>query len=155
MDIEVPVIAAVNGPASVHAELAVLCDIVVASDDTYFQDSPHFRFGTVPGDGVHVIWPLLLGPNRGRYFLLTAQKLAADEALALGVVSEVVPRSELLERAWQLARQLCRQPDVTLRYTRIALAEHLRRAIRDGVSHGLALEGLAAFETWPDDPRPT
>jgi enoyl-CoA hydratase/carnithine racemase len=101
---------------------------------------------------VHVIWPLLLGPNRGRYFLLTAQKLAADEALALGVVSEVVRRSELLERAWQLARQLCRQPDVTLRYTRIALAEHLRRTIRDGVSHGLALEGLAAFETWPDDP---
>ena len=149
MDIEVPVIAAVNGPATVHAELAVLSDIVLASDDTYFQDSPHFRFGTVPGDGVHVIWPLLLGPNRGRYFLLTAQKLSAAEALGLGVVSEVHPRTELPARAWELARQLCRQHDVTLRYTRIAITEQLRRAVREGLSHVLALEGLAAHQTWP------
>ena len=149
MDIEVPVIAAVNGPATVHAELAVLCDIVLASEDAYFQDSPHFRFGTVPGDGVHVIWPLLLGPNRGRYFLLTAQKISAPEALRLGVVSEVVPGPDLSARAWELARQLGRQHDVTLRYTRIAMTEHLRRAVREGVSHGLALEGLAAAETWP------
>ena len=149
MDMEMPVISAVNGPATVHAELAVLADIVIASEDAYFQDSPHFRFGTVPGDGVHVIWPLLLGPNRGRYFLLTAQKLSAREALGLGVVSEVVPAADLSGRAWELAHLLCRQHDVTLRYSRVAMTEQLRRAMREGVSHGLALEGLAAFETWP------
>jgi enoyl-CoA hydratase/carnithine racemase len=81
LDIEVPMIAAVNGPALIHAELAVLCDIVIASENAAFQDAPHFPNGIVPGDGVHVVWPLVLGPNRGRYFLLTGQKLSAREAL--------------------------------------------------------------------------
>ncbi|MGE0306963.1 MAG: enoyl-CoA hydratase/isomerase family protein [Acidimicrobiia bacterium] len=66
LDIEVPVIGAVNGSARVHAELAVLSDITLASEETVFQDAPHFRLGTVPGDGVHVVWQSLLGPNRGR-----------------------------------------------------------------------------------------
>ena len=98
LDIEVPVVAAINGPASVHAELALLSDIVIASDDSYLQDAPHFRYGTVPGDGVQAIWPLLLGPNRGRFFLLTGQRISAIEAQQLGVVAEVHPRSELLDR---------------------------------------------------------
>jgi enoyl-CoA hydratase/carnithine racemase len=68
LNIEVPRIAAVNGPALIHAELAVLCDIVIASSPAAFQDAPHFPNGVVPGDGVHVVWPLVLGPNRGRYF---------------------------------------------------------------------------------------
>ena len=71
-----PVIAAVNGFALGGGnELALLCDIVIASDSATFQDSAHFPNGTAPGDGVHVIWPLLLGANRGRYFLLTGQTL--------------------------------------------------------------------------------
>jgi hypothetical protein len=53
LNIEVPMIAAVNGPAHRHAELAVLCDIVLAADHTTFQDSAHFPNGTVPGDGAH------------------------------------------------------------------------------------------------------
>ena len=50
-------IAAVNGPALIHAELAVLCDIVLAAETAEFQDAPHFPMGLVPGDGVHVVWP--------------------------------------------------------------------------------------------------
>jgi enoyl-CoA hydratase/carnithine racemase len=149
LDIEVPVVAAVNGPASVHAELALLSDIVIASDTSYFQDAPHFRYGTVPGDGVQVVWPLLLGPNRGRFFLLSGQRIPAEEAKALGIVAEVVPRGEEVERALHWAHQLARQPDVTLRYTRAALTQTLKRALLDQVPFGLALEGLAAHETWP------
>ncbi|MCU1460448.1 MAG: enoyl-CoA hydratase [Acidimicrobiales bacterium] len=149
LDIEVPVIAAVNGRASVHAELAVLADIVLAADDAWFADAPHFRFGTVPGDGVHQVWPLLLGPNRGRYFLLTGQRLSAAEAHALGVVAEVLPRDQLSDRAWELAAQLGQQPDTTLRYTRVALTEHLRNQLLGQLSHGLALEGLGAHAAWP------
>jgi enoyl-CoA hydratase/carnithine racemase len=151
LDIEVPVIAAVNGAATVHAELAVLSDIVLAADDAYFRDAPHFRYGTVPSDGVHVVWPLLLGINRGRYFLLTGQKINADEALALGVVNEVLPRGELLERARTLARELARQPDPTLRYTRVAFTQQLKRLMLDDVGYGLALEGLAAYASWPTE----
>jgi enoyl-CoA hydratase/carnithine racemase len=149
LDIEVPIVAAVNGPATVHAELAVLSDIVIASDTASFQDAPHFRYGTVPSDGVHVVWPLLLGINRGRYFLLTGQRLSAAEALDLGVVSEVVPAGELLDRARALAQELARQPDTTLRYTRVAFTQQLKRLVLDNVGYGLALEGLAAYASWP------
>ncbi|MEO5838271.1 MAG: enoyl-CoA hydratase/isomerase family protein [Acidimicrobiales bacterium] len=150
LDIEVPVIAAINGPATVHAELGLLADIVLASETTTFRDAPHFRYGTVPGDGVHIVWPLLLGPNRGRYFLLTGQRLSATEALDLGVVSEVLPPGEILDRAWALARDLARQPDMALRYARLSLTQSIKRMMNDGLGFGLALEGLGAYQSWPE-----
>ena len=149
VNIEVPVIGAVNGPATVHAELAILSDIVLAAEHTYFSDAPHFRYGTVPGDGVHVVWPLLLGLNRGRYFLLTGQRISAKEAQSLGVVSEVLPADELMARAWELARDLARQPRTTLRYTREALTAPLKRMLLESIPYGLALEGLGAHASWP------
>jgi enoyl-CoA hydratase/carnithine racemase len=150
LDIEVPVIAAVNGPATIHAELAVLSDIVLASDTAVFQDAPHFSAGLVPGDGVHVVWPLVLGVNRGRYFLLTGQKLSAQEALQLGVVSEVLPKDQLLPRAWDLARQLLKQPPLTRRYARVVMTQQLKKLMLDNLGYGLALEGLGAVEYRPD-----
>ena len=56
--VEVPVISAVNGPCNIHSEVPLLGDIVLASEDAYFQDLAHFPRGMVPGDGQHVIWPL-------------------------------------------------------------------------------------------------
>ncbi|WP_022978483.1 enoyl-CoA hydratase/isomerase family protein [Nevskia ramosa] len=150
LDIEVPMIAAVNGPVTVHSELAVLCDIVLAADSTYFQDAPHFPGGLVPGDGVQVIWPLLLGPNRGRYFLLTGQKIAAEEARALGVVGEVLPTQELMPRAQALAVDLAGRNPILLRNTRHVLTRPLKRALADDLHGGLALEALASLSgaTW-------
>jgi enoyl-CoA hydratase/carnithine racemase len=139
----VPMIAAVNGPAFIHAELAVLCDIVLASENAEFQDAPHFPMGIVPGDGVHLVWPMLLGPNRGRYFLLTGQKLSAREALNLGVVSEVLPRPDLMPRAWQLARDICARPVMVQRYARAAMTQMLKQTMLDGLGYGIALESLA------------
>ena len=146
LEIEVPIIGAVNGPALIHAEIPVLSDIVLASENATFQDAPHFPRGVVPGDGVHVVWPLLLGQNRGRYFLLTGQTLSAQEAHELGVVAEVLPRENLLPRAWQLAEQLIQQPDLTLRYSRVALTLQLKRQMQDMLGYGLAIEGLAAVD---------
>ena len=92
LDIEVPMISAINGPAWRHSEIPLLCDIVLAADDVQFQDSAHFPNGMVPGDGMHIIYPLLMGWNRGRYFLLTGQVLDAPKALELGLVAELLPR---------------------------------------------------------------
>jgi len=152
LDIPIPIISAVNGPARIHAELAVLADIVLAAESAVFQDAAHFVGGAIPGDGVHVVWPLLLGPNRGRVFLLTGAELAAREAHALGVVAEVLTAEQLLGRAWELARQLSRASDLTLHYSRVLLTEPLRRALAADLGYGLALEGLAAINTAPGRP---
>ena len=143
--IEVPMIAAVNGPVSVHSELAVLCDVVVAADHTYFQDAPHFPGGLVPGDSMQIVWPLLLGPNRGRYFLLTGQKIHAEEARTLGIVGEVLPADQVLARAHAIAADLAQLNPILLRNTRHALVRPIRRAVAHDLHAGLALEALASM----------
>jgi enoyl-CoA hydratase/carnithine racemase len=145
LSIEVPMIAAINGPATWHAELAVLCDIVLAAEHAHLQDRPHFP-RAVPADGVHTVWPALLGPNRGRYFLLTSEKLDAMEAKRLGVVHEVLPAGDLQGRAWTLARQLAATKPLVLKYSRLALTQQLKRSVLDDLPYGLLLEGLAALD---------
>ena len=147
LDIEVPMISAINGPALRHSEIPLLCDIVLASDTALFQDSGHFMSGLVPGDGMHIVYPMLLGMNRGRYFLLTGQAIAADEAKQLGLVNEVMPQSELVGRAWVLAEQLAQQSDLVLRYTRVATTQYIKRLMQDILGYGLALEGLGSADT--------
>ena len=146
LDIEVPMISAINGPALRHSELPLLCDIVLAAEETTFQDSGHFINGLIPGDGMHIIYPLLMGLNRGRYFLLTGQTLDARQALELGLVSEVLPRGDLLPRAWALAEQLAQQSPLVLRYTRVLLTQHVKRLMQDLLGYGLALEGLGSAD---------
>jgi enoyl-CoA hydratase/carnithine racemase len=143
LEIEVPVIGAVNGPATIHAELALLSDITLASETAAFQDAAHLPARAVPGDGVHIVWQELLGSNRGRYFLLTGQKLSAREALALGVVNEVLAPDRLMPRARELAAQLAALPTLTLRYTRVAFTQRWKRLMHENLGYGLALEGLS------------
>ncbi|WP_011579828.1 MULTISPECIES: enoyl-CoA hydratase/isomerase family protein [Chelativorans] len=146
LNIEVPVISAINGPAVRHAEIPLLSDIVLASDTTYFMDSAHYQGGMVPGDGVHIIFPLLMGANRARYYLLTGQKIPADEAKAVGLVNEVLPANEVLPRAWELARQLMKQPRLVRRYSRVVLTQDLKERMQGLLGYGLALEGLARIK---------
>ncbi|MCX7864075.1 MAG: enoyl-CoA hydratase/isomerase family protein [Novosphingobium sp.] len=141
--IPVPMIAAVNGPALIHAELAVLCDIVLAAPHAEFADLAHVPGGAVPGDGVHVVWPMLLGPNRGRYFLLMGERIGAEEARRIGIVGEVVAADRLLARAREIAAELAARPTVLLRHTRTILIRDLRRRMLDELPSGLAHEGLA------------
>lgn len=149
LDIEVPMISAINGPALRHCEIPLLCDIVLAAEHVEFQDSAHFPSGLVPGDGMHIVMPLLLGPNRGRYFLLTGQIIPARQAQELGLVAEVLPKDKLLPRAWELAEQLLKQPPLTLRYARVAITQDIKRRLLDLLGYGLALEGLGALDKEP------
>jgi enoyl-CoA hydratase/carnithine racemase len=143
LDIPVPVIAAVNGPCVFHSELAIAADIVLAAPAAVFQDVPHFASGIVPGDGIAQIWQHVIGPNRGRHFLLTGRRLTAEAAFRLGVVNEILPVSELLDRAWTLAGELTRRSTLTLRYTKLLLVAELRRLMREHLCDGLAREGAA------------
>jgi enoyl-CoA hydratase/carnithine racemase len=143
--IEAPIIAAVNGPATVHAELALLSDLVIASDDAVFQDSPHLPAGIVPGDGVVAIWSMLLGPNRGRAFLLTGEKISAADAKAAGLIAEMHPREQLVERARELAARLAKRPALVTRHTRILFTRQFLSVLERDLGYGLALEALAVL----------
>src|ERR1700758_3337619 len=146
LDIEAPMIAAVNGPVRLHSEYILLCDIVLATPSTVFQDKPHFEFGIVPGDGVHLLWQEAIGTIRGRYFILTRQELDARTAKEWGAVNEIVAADKLLPRAREIAEGLAKLPPLTARYTRMALTQKLRRIIDEGVTLGLALEGISAAD---------
>jgi enoyl-CoA hydratase/carnithine racemase len=145
--IEVPIIAAVNGPARRHADLALMCDIVLASDDATFEDTAHFHNGSiVPGDGINVVYTMLMGLNRARYLMLTGQVLGAKEAKEMGLVAEVMPRAKLMPRAWELAHQLARKSDMLLRYTRSVLTLPLKKQIDESLAYSLSMEALSTLD---------
>jgi enoyl-CoA hydratase/carnithine racemase len=146
LDIEVPLIAAVNGPMRLHSEYILLADIVLATPATVFQDKPHFELGIVSGDGVHLLWQEAIGMIRGRYFIMTRQELDAKTAKEWGAVNEIVSADKLLPRAREIAEGLAKLPPLATSYTRMAMTQKLRRIIDEGVGLGLALEGISAAD---------
>src|SRR3974390_2866285 len=100
-DLEIPTIGVLNGPGF-HTEICLMCDITICSEDAIIFDL-HYDIGSVPGDGIHSCFLELLGVKRGAYALLTGQAINAQKALEYGLVNEVVPRNQLIERAWKIA----------------------------------------------------
>lgn len=149
LSIEVPIIAAVNGPVNMHTEIPLMSDIVICSDNAWFQDGPHYRRGVVPGDGQHIIWDMLLGPVRARYLLLTGQAINAEKALEWGVVNEVLAPDQLVERAYELARHIALRSPMANHYSRRLFTQNLKRAVLNELSHGIGLEVLAQREFYP------
>ena len=92
------------------------------------------------------MWQEAIGTIRGRYFILTRQELDAQTAKEWGAVNEIVAGDKLLPRAREIAEGLAKLPSLTTKYTRIALTQKLRRIIDEGVTLGLALEGISAAE---------
>jgi enoyl-CoA hydratase/carnithine racemase len=147
LDIEVPMIGVVNGPAMRHSELPLMCDIVLASEDASFEDTAHFQLASqVPGDGLNIVYTMLLGLNRARYFMLMGQIIPAKEAKELGLVAEVLPRKRLMARAWEIAEMLAEKNDLLLRYTRVSLTQPLKNVMEQDVMYHLALESLAKLD---------
>jgi enoyl-CoA hydratase/carnithine racemase len=139
-----PIVAAVNGPATVHSEYALLADIVIASETTVFGDFPHLTFGIVPGDGVHVIWEEALGLNRARHLILTQGQFTAAEALHWGAIAEVLPQEKVQARALKIAEGLASRPQLLNRYLATTIRQRLSRRMAEGTVLGMALEGITA-----------
>jgi enoyl-CoA hydratase/carnithine racemase len=151
LEIEQPMIAALNGPVSIHAEIPLLCDIVLAAEHTIVADAVHFEFGLVPGDGVQTVFPLLMGLNRARYFMLTGQQLDAKTCLDWGLFNEVLPREQVLPRAYELARKILQSPPMTVRLFRPVLLQQVKHLMLESVTHGLLAEGMAWGSHWPQN----
>jgi enoyl-CoA hydratase/carnithine racemase len=144
VDLEIPIIAAVNGPVSVHSEYALLADVVIASETSVFSDAPHLDFGIAPGDGLFVVWEEVLGLNRARFLEITRGSFSAQDALAWGAVAEVVPQQRVLSRAQELAEQMTARPQLTNRYIALIFRQRISRRLTEGMALGMALESLTA-----------
>ena len=116
--LEVPIIAAVNGPAiGAGCDVACMCDIRIAARSASFAES-FVKVGLVPGDGGAWLLPRAIGQSRARQMAFTGDSITADQALAYGLVSEVVDDALLLSTALQLAARIAANPPHALRMTK-------------------------------------
>jgi len=122
-NLEVPTIAAVNGAAiGAGCDLACMCDIRIASENAKFAES-FIKVGIVPGDGGAWLLPRVVGRSKAAEMSFTGEMLDAQQALACGLVSRVVPPDQLLASARELAVRIAANPGPTLRLTKRLLRE--------------------------------
>ena len=111
IDLPIPIIAAVNGPAvGWGATLATLCDIVLISENAFMAE-PHINIGLVVGDGISVSWPLYTSLLRAKELIFTGDRISAQQAVEYGLANRVVAPDKLLEEARALAAKLLKQPE--------------------------------------------
>src|SRR5690349_782660 len=135
------VISAINGPA-VGAGLAaaLMADIPIAAKDARLIDG-HTRLGVAAGDHAAIIWPLLCGMAKAKYYLLTCDTISGEEAERLGLVSLTCEEGELRDKALEVARKMAAGPQTALRWTKYTLNNWLRMA-GPAFDASLALEVL-------------
>src|SRR4030095_1463502 len=116
-NLDKPVISAINGVA-VGAGLAValMADISIISETARLTDG-HVRLGVGAGDHAMIIWPLLCGMAKAKYYLLTSDFIDGKEAERIGLVSMCVPPDEVLPRALEVANKLATGPQLAVRWT--------------------------------------
>ncbi len=139
-----PVISAINGPAvGAGLVVALLADISIAAESARLADG-HVRMGVAAGDHAAILWPLLIGMAKAKYYLMTSDFVDGKEAERIGLVSLCVPDDELQARAMEVATNLATGPQHAIRFTKRALNQWLLDAgpIFD---HSLALEMLGFF----------
>lgn len=140
LDIDIPVIAAVNGPAiGLGATIALLCDTTFMAASATIAD-PHVKVGIVAGDGGTVIWPLLLGPARAKQYLLTGDSVSSAEAERIGLVNRVVADEDLDDVALTFANRLAKGAPLALRYTKLAVNKLIKDALNVSFDTATALE---------------
>lgn len=145
LDLDKPVIAAVNGDAlGLGAILATLADVAFVAPTAHLGDR-HVLGGVTAGNGSAALWPVLVGLNRAKYLVLNGSLLTADQAASVGLVHEVVP--DPLASAHELAARWAGLPPFALQSTKSVLNRHLKAAAREALGYGLALEeqSLAEF----------
>ncbi len=144
INLDKPIISAINGVA-VGAGLAValMADISIASEAMRITDG-HLRLGVAAGDHAVIIWPLLCGMAKAKYYLMTADFIDGREAERIGLVSLCVPADKLMDKAMEVARKLAAGPQQAVRFTKRSLNNWLRQA-GPAFDASLAMEMLGFF----------
>jgi enoyl-CoA hydratase/carnithine racemase len=141
--LEVPVIAAVNGPAiGAGCDLICMCDIRIAAESASFAES-FVKVGLVPGDGGAWLLPRIVGFSKACEMALTGDTINASQALACGLVSAVVPQAELLVEARKLAQRIASNPPHVVRMTKRLLREACNATLNTVLEMSAGMQALA------------
>ena len=142
-NLDVPVIAAVNGAAiGAGLDLACMCDIRIASDSATFAES-FVKVGIVPGDGGAWLLPRVVGMSKASEMAFTGEAINAAEALACGLVSRVVAPEALLVEAQKLAAKIAANPGGVLRMTKRLLREGQRSTLESLLELSAGYQAIA------------
>ena len=142
-ELEVPTIAAVNGAAiGAGCDLACMCDIRIASEKASFAES-FVKVGLVPGDGGAWLLPRAVGMSRAAELSFTGDRIDAQQAAAIGLVSRVVPHDSLLMEAQQIASRIAANPGHVLRMTKRLLREGQNSTLRTALEMSAAFQAIA------------
>ncbi|PYN84192.1 MAG: enoyl-CoA hydratase [Candidatus Rokuibacteriota bacterium] len=147
INLDKPVVSAINGVAvGAGLVVALLADVSIISETARFTDG-HTRLGVAAGDHAAIIWPLLCGMAKAKYYLLTADFIDGHEAERIGLVTMCVPPDQVVPKALDVADRLARGSQISIQWTKRALNNWLRQAgpIFD---QSLALEMLSF--SYPD-----
>jgi enoyl-CoA hydratase len=129
LDIEIPIVCALNGPAvGLGASIALLCDVIVMAERAAIID-PHVQVGLVAGDGGAAIWPLLVGPLAAKRHLILGEPLTAAEALRLGVAAEMCTAADLDASARAWADRIAAQPPLAVQGTKVSVNQQIKQAL--------------------------
>jgi enoyl-CoA hydratase len=136
---EKPIVSAINGVAvGAGTVAALLADVPIVAEDARLGDG-HVKLGVAAGDHAAIIWPLLAGMAKARYYLLTGEMITGAEAERIGMVAKALPRDQVLDEALRIADQLATGAQPAIRLTKRALNSWLRAA-------GPAFDQSAAYE---------
>lgn len=140
--IDVPTIAAVNGPAiGAGCDLACMCDLRIAGRRARFGET-FAAVGLVPGDGGAFFLPRVVGFPKALELALTCRVIDAEEALRIGLVNEVVPDEELMERCMERAAEIARQPPRTLRIAKRLFYTAQGKTLEETLEMSASLQAL-------------
>lgn len=140
LDVEMPIVCALNGPAvGLGASIALLCDVIVMAETASIID-PHVQVGLVAGDGGAAIWPLLVGPLAAKRHLMLGDPLSAHDALRSGIASEVCATDEVASVARRWADRLAAQAPLAVQATKMAVNAQIKQALLTSFDVSTALE---------------
>jgi enoyl-CoA hydratase len=140
LDVEIPIIAAINGDAvALGASIALLCDVIFMAESAVLRD-PHVLLGLVAGDGGVVAWPLAMGPALAKRYLLTGDPVTAPVAERLGLVTHVVSDQELQSAAMAFAERIAAEAPLAVRYTKMAVNKLVKQAMNTNFDSALGHE---------------
>ncbi len=146
LDVHLPIVCAVGGHAvGLGASIALLCDAVVMAESATLVD-PHVKVGIVAGDGGTVAWPLAIGPMLAKRYLMTGDPVGAEDALRMGLVTEVAPDAEVAARAMAFAQRLAAGAPLAVQYTKLAVNKLVKTALNEAFDVATALE-LVTFQS--------